>query len=501
MIFFQNDRVNSRRWKSATVLLLVLLCYSSFMWWHQDDFYIHLQYAKHFSEEGVWGFNTGIASYGTTSPLWVMLLSLMNLVGINLVLAAKVLSVFFALCTFVVLRSHRDSFKEPFLGSMMLLAVAVDHWYRLSAGSGMEATLGSLVVVLIYFRYIDSTETSKRQRVGNGVLAGLAILVRPELFFVLGILFLAPWVGPRRDKRYVDSLLVLAGAALVMLPWIVFAERTFATAIPTTVLIKTGSGFSAGNLVHALVRILVFYGATQFVVLISLIASGILWLLRRDTGLHSLSLIEWAMIFGLPAVYLANQSGGGEAITYRYAAPGIPILVYGGFRVLDTIWNRSLTKIPIRRPILISLGVIVIATNAALSVMHYPFLRKSLSYVEDVCVKYGRHLRDNSAATDKVACYDVGAVGYYSQRHVLDLIGLVSPETIPFRSLHPFNLVAVQHFKPQYYVQQWSMDKLNMTMDVPPGQVISVDTVYDYRFQMTATGDPKPYVTKLIKLQ
>ncbi len=42
----------------------------------------------------------------------------------------------------------------------------------------------------------------------------------------------------------------------------------------------------------------------------------------------------------------------------------------------------------------------------------------------------GRWLHDHTAENAVVAALDIGAVGWFSERHVLDLMGLVSPQVM-----------------------------------------------------------------------
>ena len=47
-------------------------------------------------------------------------------------------------------------------------------------------------------------------------------------------------------------------------------------------------------------------------------------------------------------------------------------------------------------------------------------------------VTTARWLEANTDPTDLVAVHDIGAIGYFARRPLLDLAGLISPEVIPF---------------------------------------------------------------------
>lgn len=62
----------------------------------------------------------------------------------------------------------------------------------------------------------------------------------------------------------------------------------------------------------------------------------------------------------------------------------------------------------------------------------------------------GRWLASNTPAGSVVALKDIGFSGYYSQRTVLDLAGLVSPECVPYRVRGDF-LGPIRAFQPRYF--------------------------------------------------
>jgi hypothetical protein len=57
---------------------------------------------------------------------------------------------------------------------------------------------------------------------------------------------------------------------------------------------------------------------------------------------------------------------------------------------------------------------------------------REVRIIETEMVQTARWLAANTEPNALLAVHDIGAVGYFSQRSLLDLAGLVSPEVIPF---------------------------------------------------------------------
>jgi hypothetical protein len=65
-------------------------------------------------------------------------------------------------------------------------------------------------------------------------------------------------------------------------------------------------------------------------------------------------------------------------------------------------------------------------------------IQGGLTYSEDVAiiqsemVPAARWIAQNTPPDALIAAHDIGALGYYGERKILDLAGLISPEVIPF---------------------------------------------------------------------
>ena len=57
---------------------------------------------------------------------------------------------------------------------------------------------------------------------------------------------------------------------------------------------------------------------------------------------------------------------------------------------------------------------------------------QDVAIIETEMVSAAQWVANNTRPDDLIAAHDIGAMGYFGQRRILDLAGLVSPEVIPF---------------------------------------------------------------------
>jgi hypothetical protein len=79
--------------------------------------------------------------------------------------------------------------------------------------------------------------------------------------------------------------------------------------------------------------------------------------------------------------------------------------------------------------------------------------------LERSLIHWGKWFADHSSQDAEIAAPDIGAIGYYSQRRVLDLAGLVTPRMIPLlEQSTPEDVVADLRFasfaRPDYLIDR-----------------------------------------------
>lgn len=394
-----------------------------------DDTYIHLVYARNLAEHGELSFNRGEPSYGATSPLWVGLLALVHLAGGNGLLWCRILSILFGFLSIALVWSTIRRLGGSAAAAGAGAAVtAADAWLVRWSATGMETSFAVFMTLLFLRLAIDLLEDERRGALLGGCLF-LAVLARPETLLLApltaaALLFAGTW---RRPGRWAW----LAVFALLYGGWLLLIHAHTGTYLPLTAGAKQGHPvFSTAILGRFVVpaRILGATGALSWIALCLLAADGIrrrnlLARFRPATGEgRSAVILMFFWIVALPSVYVLFDFH----VLSRYLLPVSPVVVAlaatGIARIVDGAGRR------VRR------AALLLAAAAVLQNVVFYFLvvagptRAFSRGLEETIAGAGRWLAANSEPGSVVAAPDIGAVGWYSGRRVLDLGGLVSPE-------------------------------------------------------------------------
>jgi hypothetical protein len=82
-------------------------------------------------------------------------------------------------------------------------------------------------------------------------------------------------------------------------------------------------------------------------------------------------------------------------------------------------------------------GALVVALALVSVVRAAQIEAANVRYITDYQVNTAVWLRDNTPGGALVATHDVGAIGYFSRRPVLDMAGLIDPQVVPLLSDQP----------------------------------------------------------------
>jgi len=440
------------------VALLLLPLYWGFA---GDDTFIHLQYARNLAAGQGFSFNPGEPSYGSTSPLWTVLLAVAGqLTGGDHYLAAKMLGVIFTgLTVFLVVVVARQVMGPGILAILAGLAVAVDPWVLKWGASGMETplamALGAGAISLHLRRRLESGIP------GSAFLLGVATLVRPE-FVALFLLAQADRLLFAR-RGLGETLFALFLYLVPILPWVIYALGAFGDVIPATIHAKSGH-MGRGEVFTRTAKIL---GATYGPAIVLAAVGGALALRRHGAGATTRAwlaprTVVWGWVIGLPLAYLVTRS----YVASRYLLLVAPFVTVLGFAAVPAISRARATAMGV------GLLVALAAASAAIqATVIYPRTRFEHG-VDEPLLEVGRWIAANTPRDALVAVHEVGAVGYTCERRVVDTAGLVTRESLPYVIEYRVDDL-IRDTRPDYYVSSGD-DRTDRQVFEPHGDRMSL---------------------------
>jgi hypothetical protein len=451
-------------WVEKVGLAIALLLALALMWpvrgYLTDDTFIHLQYARNLATGRGFVFNPGEHVYGSTSPLWVALLADGIFLGFDGIRTAHVLGLVSTLISvFLFFRLARNSLRLPELRALATITWAAQAWMIRWSLSGMETPL-AVALVLAGFVAFTSGNSWGAHPVRSGAFWSLAALTRPEAVVLLGIwgIFLVIDTDSREGVRR-----LIAGAlpaAVIYGGWLLFARLYFGTFWPNTLAAKTAGTPGLQAFTEALVRQAQVVAATD-AVLVGALAGALLFGGRRmlPKRPQAQRLLPWVWIGTLPALYVMR----GVPVLSRYLVPTLPILAWLSWRAVERWWAGEDPAPELRSgAALLGVGLAALALVQNLFWYQYavvPQVRTFTSGLKQSLVPWGEWFARHSDPQATIAAPDIGALGFYSRRRVLDLAGLVTPAMVPLlQREQPEDVVANFSFakvgRPDYLVDR-----------------------------------------------
>lgn len=392
-----------------------------------DDAWIHQTYARNIVQLGEWSYLPGKTSGGSTSPLWTMLLALGNVLNLDEKAWAYFLGI---LGLFLMAYFGSQWFQKrcPNRASWhwLIVVVLILEWHlSWAAVSGMETLAVSLLILIVFMQLeIEANE------VLLGALVGIGLWLRPGALTLILPIAIAGLGRYERDVRkwFRGMASVGLGLSLLIAPYLLLNSLVAGSIWPNT--------FYAKQEEYAILReaplILRYF---QQLVQPSI---GVVIVLVPGVLLASFADVTKKLFIRIaPLMWVAGYLGTYALrlpVTYqhgRYAIPVIPILIVIGIDGLLS-WTDFETaniarRIVSRAWLLLSLAILV-----SFWVIGASAYAKDVAIIETEMVRPAKWIAENTDGDALIAAHDIGALGYFGQRDILDLAGLVSPEVIPF---------------------------------------------------------------------
>jgi tetratricopeptide (TPR) repeat protein len=397
-----------------------------------DDGWIHLQFAKIIGQHFRYAyFETGKLVAGSTSPLYTFLLSLFFIVSKspNEFWISYLIGVasFAAGGIFIFEIARRLWPQSPVYPVLATLFYIVDSRLVWASLSGMETTLFITVLLACALLVI------MRKPLAAGILAGLSLWGRPEGLAAGGLLSVIVLLNEKFSRtekiKFIASVSVLFGLYFGM------HLAINGTLLPNTYAAKleyyqNGSGTAAKFLSDVAIY---FSDGITLKVLLVFFAIGLILIAVKTIKTKRLGIESFfaAFAFAVVAAYAVKlpylyQNG-------RYVMPVIPffylVSVLGLAVLIEDVLPRS-ASVKMLRLSSGLFGVVLVLASAFKVVKDEPIYTEYSQHIAERHIAAGKYLATHTTPQDIIATHDIGAIAFYSDRNVLDMVGLVSKEML-----------------------------------------------------------------------
>jgi hypothetical protein len=435
-----------------------------------DDSWIHLTFARNLARGWGFAYNQGEPVAGSTAPLWTFILAFFHIFTRNataMVMIAKLLgaALLFGSAVFAF-RIARRATGNGWVGIAAGLAVATLGPLGWAMMSGMEVTL-SVALTLAGIYYYLRFRTGWRSTLA-WILFGLAVWARPESLLLAAFAALDSLL---RRFALKERLTFWRGFGIwlaVVLGWLWFNHSLSGTVFPLTYLAKAGkTSLLAAIAVRSfpqLKGLLAVAAPSYFIqfwlhiwranpVLCLLVPIGLVGLVasafRRG---HEAGLLIPLVVLGyVPLIGLVSPSFGAAFQNGRYIGNVTALAAVVAVIGIAHIW-RWIRPRAARLGATAALSALALFNAVTVSVATVRNTTRAESSIDRMQVALGQWLASNTPTGATVACSDVGAIGYFANRRVFDLAGLVTKEMLGRRPDPEGFMSFFRSWKPDFIV-------------------------------------------------
>lgn len=412
-----------------------------------DDAFITFRYSRNLIDGFGFVYNPGQQVLGTTSPLFSLVLAAAGrIAGATFIPAASFIISIIAEAAnlFLIYRLGKYLFDDQ-LAAMLATLLYLLNPLRISvSGGGMETSLYVTILLTMYERYLIG-----KRMVQTGIFATLAYITRPDAILAILPLLFVSFVTDRKQA------LRISGTSLATIsPFMLWMVYSYNNLIPQSILAK--SQVYQHPPLQAAAHLLTFIGTGTInlendprlliasgVFAMILIAAGIVQVSRRRPD--SLSLLLY------PVVYIIVMSVLNPGMWFPwYYPPMLPGII---FSMIGAFWFvcRKLDRKIILALLLTVFFLGIPLKIGALESLWDPGRERETTYFE-AC----RAIKEQVKPGDRVAATDIGVIGWcLEQADILDVIGLVSPEALPYSKEMDGVLISpalIKDMKPRFII-------------------------------------------------
>uniref|UniRef100_A0A7V3RH32 Glycosyltransferase RgtA/B/C/D-like domain-containing protein n=1 Tax=candidate division WOR-3 bacterium TaxID=2052148 RepID=A0A7V3RH32_UNCW3 len=490
---YQNNSVSSKTsnhkiLKLSLVIVFVVILQISYIIYESkctepgfplDDPWIHMQFAKNIANGNGFSYNPDQLVAGSTAPLWTIMLVPVHWFVPTIpsrVIFTKILGIFiFVVCLVLVFFFAFEITKDSYPALFATFAVGTNAHLNWGAISGLEIPLYVMLTILILYlnhKSINNAKVSRRYILS--VLLGLSIYARPECGLLFLFYLIDNFLFLKRPKKEAVSTVLIFSAILIL--YFIFNYTLSGSIFPNTFRVKA----QANSLITALLTMntrhlmwLIFKMTPAYfgqflahlfkanpLFVIGAFIGAIIIISRRlqfKTDRPSMMLVFtsflYAPLIGLISPFISADFHEGRYIANQIASASLLSVL--GFYWLFQMLKKQMAKKPLNIMLGILCGIFLYNTIVA-QVFMIKFYASNVKSINEIQVKAGKWIKKYTPHDAIIAVNDVGAIAYFSNRNIIDLCGLVTPEIINYFNRYKNNKIGAYYYvlekKPDYLV-------------------------------------------------
>ena len=394
-------------------------------------------------------FNPGVPVAGAAGPAWVACLAFLGLVTGKFFVTAKLIGVLFvmlaAILTWYITLDLLGDWRFAFLAALLVAGSA-----RLAAAGigGTEAALAAFLVAAAIHWQAKGWEGMLFQRTVGTAAAALAALSRPELVVLLPLLLLDRWAvtvvhagagGKRIGRALGRSLPELGGAVLILAPYVIYNWQTGGPLWqqPENALrVQPAWAWTQGVLAGLWADNPLLVCAAVLGLPVALAGAA------RERGRHpsfAVSLVP-IVVLAVPGLVWTQMRAESGAYAAAYLTPAIAVLAACGLFLAHKAGARAL------KPAVNAAGRVtfaVLIAVACLTALGFTALSHSESWrqhgvrvktISNLQACLGQRAAERLPPDASIASREVGAIGFFSRRRMVDLGGTISQQGLAYLS-------------------------------------------------------------------
>ncbi|OGO28038.1 MAG: hypothetical protein A2W33_06230 [Chloroflexi bacterium RBG_16_52_11] len=456
------DRNKHQIMPLAYLLAVATLIFVLFSGWGYDDPYITYRYAHNLIKGEGFVYNSGEQILSTTTPLFTLLLAIIGSLWQDIPRVANLIGALSIAAGALFLWDLAHTWETPLVGWTALLLYPT--FPLLLATIGSETPLYIALILGCFAAY------ARRGYNWAAAFAALTVLARPDGLLVpilLGMHYLLI------ERRPIPWRAVIIFVSLV-LPWLVFSSFYFGSPIPATLATKQHQGSMAIS--QRFVR--------GFLTILKPYSQGWNYWVEACLGLVGLGWValqarRWLLFLAWGGAYIISYALLGVSRYFWYYAPFVPVIVVLaglGVSTLISLIGRIHPRYSGRIPTLVLFMLLVV-----------PLVPGQVQWAGQIPVQTSRQdiyravgywLDANLPRDASVGTLEVGTIGYYAHRRMVDFAGLIQPEVAMHlnegTTYDDAALYAAVKFRPDYLVlQEGYFPKLDQDFVSPNCQAVA----------------------------